>query len=1067
MMLIGTVLPLAASDGIPKYIPWGKGVYYDGNVHFVTFGTTPVVAHIQHNPTPSNWKFDMESAPTATTPLPRTDLLNFTWGGNGIMDDKIFFCFTLTVGSSWDKAQPWLYYGYFDLAKNTFSTLKQLQLNIYGDIHQPVRSALMVFQDKVFIITNSKTLTSADGTNWADQANPILTEGDNLTPLDAINFVPEGDAPGSVMLLCASTTNPQGGGTWAAVWDCNWGNPVQKTEIDTNGLVVGWLYNATVKPPSSGNASKYHAGQVNPCIQAFVSRDAWPNGDPTLQGEHGLVRFEYNVTTQSWSMDSYIKDPDCNFGLLTFPNYIQEQSTTGDTRPIQRQYIGINCLGGVMVPTSWTNFAFYSDAMVPQNYDSSANGCGWEGTPTATSEGTQQENQKLRNYWSLVGVILGPPPFAVNDTTEDIELHELSNVIYGSEENSKVSHSQTSENTLMLGTDTEVKFGVKDKWGIGASFDYGFKYAWESGHKSSSSTVVGGHFKFGTMSEDGGEIAENWGRHGWLLFNSPLMVTQWFKLYAYDYKAGDDTSGTYLKRDIQTVQAKGIILQDVGFDLAEPGGSMDEIPGLCVGMRPFPYSQQLNGWQEMNWEDPDAPWSILCGTGTGGGYPVTPVHQGSPGGDYFDTGSESADTTGTTMGNEVSAGIQFSLGTDVKGFSEKLTAGYDSQLSFQNKFSTGSSSDIKYDLEMPYTTCGDPGCVTMLQVQPYWLMATEDTAPWIPSGYSGQLPWCMTWRVNKFASASFEEIGPGGHLPDDSSVDIGNGTVAELDGEEEAAREKWDSFSLSGGSLEWLGDDGGTRPIPLTADTFDTASGAEVKIGGYILKSDPASGRWTRHGQVWRYKTRDKSGPPAWTLELNFAKQSWSIDAKKLVLHDKIPAAKRHIRVELILHGKYTLYGDILYRSRVQWRHEAPAQDTGGITVTSYSGSFDSATEEGVVEMEGTLPSAIQSFGDTTFVFNGFSHHIPLLSMEEFSYSMKSGKELVYKREGLVVRVDFGKKRWSASFKKDFVRREMAPKWGRCKLEIRVGSELHYSKDIQIDNFKSKLTYRIGVGRAG
>ena len=1050
MILALALLPvLAAVSSVastPVIVPEIRGLYYGGKVHFVCKGNASnstyanKIVHCQEALSTSNWKFDLNSTPTATVALP-SNVQGYWDGGVAIMDDKIFYSITLMIGSSPSTAVPYLYCAVFDLVGGSFYSPIQ-QVCKLTDSASFVHSALTVFGDKVFIITNSTTATSTDGKSWTIQQYPILTASDKLAPVDAITFSPMGDSSANIMLICADSTNHYEGGVYSAIWDGIWGDPTAKIKFDSKGMYYGQLFGGTVKPPSSGNGSSYHAGHTNACIQAFINQDIGS----------GCVRYEYDLTTQSWNQDSHTSESNASYGFYGFTSYLDECATAGDKRCIQRQYIGINGLDSSM---NWHSWAFYSDAMVPQ-YEDTEYGYGWQGIPTATSEGTEQENQKLRNYWSLIGVILGPPPFAVNDMTDDYALHNLSNVIYGSETDSKVSETQTTENTVMLGSDAKIKIGVKDKWGAAVNLDHGFKWSWQNEHKNNTSTITGYHFKYGTAGEDGGTVAENWGRHGWVLFNSPNMVSQWYKLYAYDYIV-DGTSGHYLNQDIQTVQAVGMVLQSVGFDLGEPGGSLDEIPGLCTGIQPFPYSQQLNGWKEMNWEDPDAPWYIKFGTGTGGGTPVTPLHQGTPGGINYTTGTETVDSNGTTTGTDVNAGFKYSEGTDLNGFSLNLTAGYDCKVSSNTEVTTGGTSDILCDLEMPYTSCGDPGCVSVLQVQPYWLVATDAMAPWIPSGYSGQLPWCLTWRVDKFTNADYEEIGPWGELPDDSTADIGNGTVTETGAETELAKDKWDSFSLSGGSLEWLGEGGAMKPVPLTAATFDTASGAEVRVGGYILKTDLALGRWTKHGEVLRYKSREKSGPPEWTLELNFAKKSWNINAKKLVLHDKIPAAKRHIRVELVLNQKYTVYGDILYKARVKWQHSEPALDADRFSLTDYYGSFDTASGEGEVDLEGTLPSSIGNFGDTTFVFNGVPHHIPLLSVADFQSAMDSGKDIVYKEDGLVVRVDFGKKKWSATFKKDRVKREMAPKWGKSKIEVRVGGELLYSKVVQINNFKSKL----------
>ena len=167
-----------------------------------------------------------------------------------------------------------------------------------------------------------------------------------------------------------------------------------------------------------------------------------------------------------------------------------------------------------------------------------------------------------------------------------------------------------------------------------------------------------------------------------------------------------------------------------------------------------------------------------------------------------------------------------------------------------------------------------------------------------------------------------------------------------------------------------------------------------------------------------------------------------------------------HATVALCVNQKYTFRFDVEQEVKAQWEIALRVTDPSKLEVTKYSGSFGWPGGEDKVLLEGTLPETLDGFGDISFVLNGHQRDIPLLSLSEFQKALERGKELVYKDGGTRVAVDFGKKKWSAEFKKDQFTKIMAPRWGRARLAVKVGGSTWYSQEHPITMFATKLSYR-------
>jgi hypothetical protein len=427
---------------------------------------------------------------------------------------------------------------------------------------------------------------------------------------------------------------------------------------------------------------------------------------------------------------------------------------------------------------------------------------------------------------------------------------------------------------------------------------------------------------------------------------------------------------------------------------------------------------------------------------------------------HFSNTTKTVDSSGSTNSVSVEAGVGIEAKIKIFGISETLKGGYDGEWSTETTNETEFSTKIGISYHIPAvpSECEDPSCIASLEVQPYLLMATDYTAPWIPSGYSLNKPWCITWRVTRAVNVDGQVIAPA-PPPASAGGTIVGGTGAAETAEEVAAAQKGSSYSVQGGVLAWQEDDGNLTPIPMTADQFNPALGASVHLNRRALLADGTAGKWTRNGSVWKYKTKDSVKVDAFTLKLDFGRGTWDFDGRHLALSEYLRAGDRHARLNLVVNGRYSFTCDIDHQCKVDWKVK-PSPSGGGLDVTHYSGTFASDSGEGELVLKGTLPQVMDGFGDLSFVANGFQKDIPLLSSEEFQKAFQKQKELVVERKGLHLKVDFKKKTWSARLSKAEFAPLMSPRWGGARLGVKVGGSAWYAQEHAVPDYKAKLSFK-------
>lgn len=847
-------------------------------------------------------------------------------------------------------------------------------------------AAAAVCHDAIYVFTpGSKGFTSKDGksfTTW----NYTVGTNEPQWILDAVPLYPASDNPASIMLvykdaggaLRASIFSPT---ALASVNDflLPWpsANPYLWEPVGQGNLVLG----------TSAGFNNFSAGATAPCIQFYGL---------TALGQDGIHegRWEYNVAEETWTFNDITV---ANTVVLEAWPWFETVDTTKDTMRLSH------------ILSYWTgqdrrNFVNPSDWMIPQNDDTSPGGYGWAGTPTPTSGAVN--GSALQGLWTLVGVVLGPPPFGMNGASDACPSGVgFSWVDYGKDTSTTVTTTSTSSSTVSVAMNNSIKAGIGE-----FSLDLSYAHAWTSSHGNSQTVSVSQDFQFGPCSESVGSQ----GTHGWAIFNAPTLVTQWYKLYAYD-------ESTYLNEDIYATALGDTVQQFTYFELADP--SQGGYPGLLAGMPAYPDSTDVGSWNNSvpDWNNGGSDWTVTFGDKTDPQMPVL-----SEGGQDEASYTQS-NTTISSNGNSNSFGVQAGAGVHFMGFSTGVTVGYDGEWTnnTENESTITQSVTCALNMQAPPSPCPS-GDVCDLVVQPYWLQAKTTNAPWIPTGYGGDVPWCITWHVTGTTAAG-RTMGLAA-APASASGTIRHGGDNEKD-----------SFTLSGGHMAWLNADGSETPVPMTADQFAASMGASVSLNGHAFSADGSKGKWSRSGDAWTYKTRKNAKGDHFTLSLDFANKIWSFDGSSRKLDQEVLASDASVRVHLALLGQYTFTLWLKHDVHATWSDEEKKASWPPYGVHKIKGDYDSPTGLGHIELKGHIPKNISAFGDIEIRVNGVSVSIPLLSVSGFLDALDRGRSVKYSADGLSLDMDFGTGKWTANFEGGQFQSGMAPKGGAVRVQILLG----------------------------
>jgi hypothetical protein len=830
-------------------------------------------------------------------------------------------------------------------------------------------------------------------------------------------------------------------GLYAAVWNGKFGSPPSWTQISSSHKVLtGALFLGTV-----GSNAEYSNGAAKTSVQLF---------------SNSLIRWEFSYNESgvgTWMKDKqrWLDIEEYATGPRAFLWYDTECSKGLDNQ-IVRQHVVLNSDAN----SKAKGMRIRSDAMVPLNKDDLGLNCSaWGGTTTATNipdSDTSEDAVTFRKYWTLVGVILGSPPFSLNNWGS-FELEDFSNVTYGSESSGQVSHTEDRESSLMFSAGLTVTGGLAHVFGVKDDLDLSYKYGWNSKHETTSTMTKGVEQTFGTKHSNT-DKPDDMGKYGWAIFNVPTMVVQDYALYAYDYDV-DKKTGTALGQDLHSVQvlSDSTTVVPKAFELANPGGPNDDVPGLLTGMSPFAKSTNLGWWSAVpwTWESKTSPWSVVLGEKADAATSEAHINtltftNGAGSSVYFSQDKESVNSTGMTSDIGISNKTEISVGTKLKGFKTSLAAGYDSHFGQSVTNSTSWEKSVAASLGMK--ACSEPGCVKSMTIQPYLLKAVNQPngqiAPWIPTKYNSQQPWCMTWSINGYTTNPGAQVGMSA-LPQSANVTMGTGSAS-----------KQGSVTIKGGSLAWLDERGQSLSATMTADSFDPEKGASVTLNGFRALASKAVGKWTRTGQTWRFDAKESSKHDRMTLTLDFAAHAWEADITHADLAAPTRSSMGALRLNLLLNDKLGFQSAFTAQVHSTWAEKITPRAEGGVALTRYAGEYDSAKGEGSVTIEGRLPRRNDVLGDISFAINGRQISVPLLSHAGYAEAVSKGKTLSHDEAGVGLVVDFGKRTWKASFAKTAFHPLLAPRGGRSRVVISMGGVRLTSQELALTTLTTNLSFQ-------
>jgi hypothetical protein len=853
----------------------------------------------------------------------------------------------------------------------------------------------------VFVAGFPCVFMSNDGKNWSTGSY----EWDELPVpqqmLDAETFYPEGDNPAGIMLVYNDTDNLLS----SAVFFPPDQTPHNITTLPwppENPYLWPPVAQAHVLEGTSAGFNNFAAGAKAPCLQLYGL---------TAKGQDGIHqgRWEYNVSAQTWT-----------FNDITSPNtvYLSVWSWF-DTTDSQKGTMRMSHLLEYYNDSASTFFLNPSDWMVPQYSDNNYAGMA---TNTATGADTQ-----LQNLWTLVGVVLGPPPFAMNGATTACATSSdrFSWVSYGKDVTSSVTTTSTQKSTISVAVEEKVKGGLGQ-----ITLDESYAHAWTSSHGTTHIVTVSQNYQFDTCAE-----INNQGAYGWAIFDAPTLMTQLFQLYAYD-------NATYLNRDIYATSTGAMVRQTAYFELTDP--SQGNYPGLFTGIPAYPNSTDVAAWHLNipDWDNGGTNWTTIFGDQTS--MPLLSLGQEE------DVAYTQTTTTISSSGNTnsfaVSAGAKLNL---IAGFSIGVTVGYDTQFTTTTENESSITDSVTCGLNLAIPPSGNPDYVNQMTVQPYWLQATgagTSKAPWLPLACGLDLPWCITWAVTSYQTEGGASAGLAA-APDSTSGMIRHGD------------QNQDTYTLTEGRLVWLNADGTETPIPVKAGGFDPSKGATVSLNGHLFTADSWKGKWSRSGKVWTYKTRKGATDEPFTLGLNFAKATWFFNVSCETLDQELTGADDTARIEIDIEGLYKFSAWIKHDVDATWSHYVDSSSRQPYGVHEIQGAYNSQAGVGNLTLKGHVPQNTTGFGDVEIRVNAVSVDFPLLSTEGFLSAIQHGGDISYQDGGLSFNMDFGTGVWTAIIEGDQFNADMSPKGGALRVQFLVGGKRLSDQSLTLQTSTTALTY--------
>lgn len=1094
--LLGLAWPSFAAT-MPTPAAAARGVYVNGKVYRVlrTGGTLSMqISTPQFPDTPYAGNAVVLTTGLPANPVPSTYSLscqhgNHAYGGStAVFNNRIYYAYTNQY-SCYNNIG--VYVATFDpYAAGGGSWVENRLLGWYGT-SAATGAAIAVLNGRLYLFSGFATHSSSNPEEgWSSHAR-IASPG--YQPLDAVTiFKP--DNPARVLVIFGKQTTDINAGYYTelgyAVWDGTFSTAVLPAAISPAGslfngeasIQIGTAYRASALGFPGFTGVKSPAAQL--LALQLPATNVWDRGS--------ISHWEYDIVAGTWRRDTFNVVADSAADFWTFPWYDNRCDPDSPGTQGMRQFTVLKYL--IMSSASEGspgNYGFDSDFLVPQNRINPITCTDTGGTNTPTGS---MAVDIARHYWTLVGVILGSPPFSTNHLPKTAELtaQELSNLDYASTTEHGLSHSQEWGKQYSMSAGFEVSAGFFGVGEVSNSFDVGFKHAQDNRVESESTGTVTFSQKMGTNTfrtdaAPPGDVNLGLGKRGWALFNAPTIKVQDFALYSYDYDYRTGAGGVYLNQDLTMISgaADKSTMKLYAFDLKDPSkgdieGLMAGMPGVMyhpdTGVSGFPLSTDLAAWSALEWESNTSPWEVKLGRGnyTDAVIPAMGFGEGHTPSTTFTKTQKDVSSRGETTSLDISNTTSVSLQMGEIGMKASLKVGAESSFKTSTADTTAFTTDVTASIKMG--PCGvevvdRTNCIKLLEVQPFVLKATDHTAPWIPATFQGQRPWAIAWTVDKAdrdLAAPPEALAATGEGTAAAAVTPGPGFGRSLPPLNATGRivggrggdddDPLSHYSLRQGRLSWVDSRGSETRIPLTADTFNPARGVWFQIGGFSWSSIGAAGEWSRAGHSWTFNSGGQVQRNRVMLSLDFRQATFDLQIAKVDFQGSVRAGVGEVPMSIGINGLYTFRTVLRHDFDVTWRLVQPAGDRTRMQVRSFDGRFNSATRSGKMSLTGTLPDVLPTFGDLTLKMNDRKLLIPLLSMDGFRQAYESNGAFNYVKEGLNLSLNFGAKTWSATLNNQAFEKLLALRWGGSRIQFNVGGVPWYQKDHAVVDFTANLT---------
>lgn len=422
------------------------------------------------------------------------------------------------------------------------------------------------------------------------------------------------------------------------------------------------------------------------------------------------------------------------------------------------------------------------------------------------------ESGVLPSSWSLIGVIEGVPPFALNNNAPGSAGE--SSVTYGESTESSVSTTTTYGLSVSAG----VSGKIDSVGGAGLTVSGGYKNVRDYDQAITKSVEF--------TWKNSGDNAE--GAKGFLVIQKPTMAVDNYTRYAYDQSVELGL--------VNFTSVKSVDIEYDTYDLNSP----------LAGMKAQPISSNYKGWYLKS------PGTTNC---------LERINSLSAVHGVGSTTSSIKLTSTSSVENDYDCSVK------VEGdLLSIFKASGDFSFNLDSKSSTTLGQNISATLTLADPPSGETRLVDKISVIPYWMAAKDiSQAYWIPSGYSGSTPWCLTWSVASLTpvpvgttSANLDFNGDGvqdvlSYVPTASGAKtLSSGVVHLVSGVKSNYKSFQDngfpipdatSYSLVGSgkfdangqsSLVWFDADDGALSISLSEDS---KLGEAIPLSGAILSS--------------------------------------------------------------------------------------------------------------------------------------------------------------------------------------------------------------------------------------